>query len=263
MTPRSVRCRWRRGTGALAALAVVAAASSSAFGRPAGYTIRSGDTVGALAARYGVTESAIVSANQLADRNRIYAGQTLVIPLAPSADPEVTAGGGGSAPSADAPRVPLAPVAWPALGGARFPAELLGSPRRRALLPSFRHWAAVYGVPTGLVEAVGWMESGWQAKVVSKTHAVGIGQIEPLTGVFISTQLLGLSAPLDARVPDNNIRMSAAYLSWLLHQTNGDVANALGGYYQGLTTLRAKGPLRTTRRYVAGVGSLWSLFRSG
>ena len=49
--------------------------------------------------------------------------------------------------------------------------------------------------------------------------------------------------------------MSAAYLGWLLRQTNGDVANALGGYYQGLTALRVNGPLTITRRYVAGVGA--------
>ena len=121
----------------------------------------------------------------------------------------------------------------------------------------------MFGVPAGLVEAVGWMESGWHANVVSSTGAVGIGQIEPQTDVFISTQLLGFSGPIDPRLPDNNIRMSAAYLAWLLRQTRGDVANAVGAYYQGLTNLRAKGPLDSTRRYVAGVGAWWAQFRSG
>ena len=107
------------------------------------------------------------------------------------------------------------------------------------------------------------MESGWRARRVSSTGAVGIGQIEPQTDAFICTQLLGFSAPVDPRLPDNNIRMSAAYLAWLLRQTRGDVANAIGAYYQGLTNLRGKGPLDSTRRYVAGVGAWWAQFRSG
>jgi LysM repeat protein len=44
------------------------------------YTVRSGDTLGAIAARYGVSASAIASANGLADPNRIYPGLKLVIP---------------------------------------------------------------------------------------------------------------------------------------------------------------------------------------
>ena len=154
-------------------------------------------------------------------------------------------------------------VVCPTIEARAGPANLLAHPTRLVLQASFRHWAAVYGVPPGLLEAVGWMESGWQTNVVSKTKAVGVGQIEPPTAEFISTQLLGLAKPLDARIPDSNIRMSAVYLAWLLHQTGGNVANALGSYYQGLTTLRAKGPLTVTRRYVAGVGALWALFRSG
>ncbi len=44
------------------------------------HTVRPGDTVSALALRYGTTVWAIVSANNLASANRIYAGQRLFIP---------------------------------------------------------------------------------------------------------------------------------------------------------------------------------------
>lgn len=44
------------------------------------YTVRPGDTVSALALRYGTTVWAIVSANNLASANRIYVGQRLYIP---------------------------------------------------------------------------------------------------------------------------------------------------------------------------------------
>ena len=44
------------------------------------YTVRSGDTVGAIAARFGTTVKAIVAANHLADARVIHVGQVLIIP---------------------------------------------------------------------------------------------------------------------------------------------------------------------------------------
>jgi len=237
---------------AVVALATVAAASSAALGAGGLYQIRPGDTVSGLAARFGVAPAAITAANHLADPNRIYVGDHLIIP---------TRARSASDPPAPAP--PLAPVSTPPPGWPRFPAELLAHPQRLALRPYFQHWAAVFGVPAGLVEATAWMESGWRADVVSSTGAVGIGQIEPQTDAMISMQLLGFRAPLDPRLPDNNIRMMAAYLTFLLYQTRGNVADALGGYYQGLADLRTRGPLSSTRRYVAVIGGLWAQFRSG
>jgi N-acetylmuramoyl-L-alanine amidase len=265
MTRRSARSRLARGAVALVAIAAVGAASSAAVGPAGAYLVRPGDTVDGLAARYGVTPAAIVAANHLKDANRIYAGARLIIPPAtpPGGGTSTPAPAGPSGGTRAGPPAPLAPVTPPPPGRPRFPTALLSDPNRLALRPYFQHWAAVFGVPAGLVEAVGWMESGWRANVVSSTGAVGIGQIEPQTDVFISTQLLGFGAPIDPRLPDNNIRMTAAYLAWLLRQTHGSVADALGAYYQGLTMLRSKGPLDSTRRYVAVVGGLWAQFRSG
>ncbi len=44
------------------------------------YTIQRGDTLGGIAIRFGVSVDELVQANGLADPNRIYVGQTLVIP---------------------------------------------------------------------------------------------------------------------------------------------------------------------------------------
>jgi len=44
------------------------------------YVVRAGDTLWSIAARHGTTVNAVVQANGLANANRIYAGQRLIIP---------------------------------------------------------------------------------------------------------------------------------------------------------------------------------------
>jgi LysM repeat protein len=44
------------------------------------YTVKSGDTMGAIATRFGVTVNAILEANNLDNPNRLSIGQTLIIP---------------------------------------------------------------------------------------------------------------------------------------------------------------------------------------
>ena len=44
------------------------------------YVVREGDSLSAIAARFGVTEEEIQRANGIVDPNSIYAGQELVIP---------------------------------------------------------------------------------------------------------------------------------------------------------------------------------------
>ncbi len=66
------------------------------------YTIRSGDTLSAIAARYNTTVSKLASANGIQNPNRIIAGQKLTIPGASSA-PKST---GSSGTSSFTPAVP-------------------------------------------------------------------------------------------------------------------------------------------------------------
>jgi len=65
---------------------------------PAIYTLRRGDNLTHIARDYGTSVDAILAANGLSNANRIYAGQSLVIPTADGSD---TA-------SADAPTAPVA-----------------------------------------------------------------------------------------------------------------------------------------------------------
>jgi len=72
-------------------LIIPGGASSSASSGGATYVVRRGDTLYAIARRYGTTAQALARANGLANANYIYAGQRLTIP-----------GGGSSASSGSA-----------------------------------------------------------------------------------------------------------------------------------------------------------------
>ena len=198
------------------------------------HTVAAGESLSTIAARYGVTVRALAEANGIGDIHRITVGQRLVVP------------GPGAGPGDDRP-----PPAGGAVDTSRFPALLRASPKRLALVPVFERWAGASGVPLDLLMAMTWLESGWQDDVVSSAGAIGVGQLMPDTATWMSTTILRV--PLDPYDADDNIRMSAAYLRWLLDRTDGDAATALAGYYQGLGAVRSAGVFPSTRVYVADV----------
>ncbi|MEX2659296.1 MAG: LysM peptidoglycan-binding domain-containing protein, partial [Acidimicrobiales bacterium] len=204
----------------------------SAAGAAGSYTIRPGDTLSGIASRHGTTTAALATANGITDRNRIVIGRALSVPSAASgadADPPASTAGARSG----------------------LPAALQASPERLAYVPIFEHWAGHYDVPADLLMAMTWLESGWQRTVVSPAGAVGIGQLMPDTTTWMRDIII--REDLDPLRPEDNIRMSARYLRWLLERTDGDVRLALGGYYQGLNAVRSRGLLPTTERYVADI----------
>lgn len=205
--------------------------------------VRAGDTLWGLARRLGTTVAALAAANGIADPNDVIAGTVLRVP---GGSPAM------SLASADLP-LPAAPVS------SGLPAQLRADPARIALLPVFNQWASEFGVPSSLLEAMCWWESGWQRTVVSPTGAVGIGQLEPATTAFVQTVLLH-DHGLDPWVTSDNIEMSAAFLGYLLQRTGGNEALALAGYYQGLRSVLAHGLLPTTHQYVSGILAYQSHF---
>ncbi|HSH22857.1 MAG TPA: LysM peptidoglycan-binding domain-containing protein [Acidimicrobiales bacterium] len=195
------------------------------------HIVAPGESLSVIAARYGTTVRALAEANGVADVNRIVVGQRLAMPG--SGEVSTPAGPAGDVDTS------------------RFPAILRASPDRMALVPRFEHWAAVSRVPLDLFMAMTWLESGWQDDVISSAGAIGIGQLMPDTARWMSDTVLRV--PLDPHKADDNIRMSAAYLRWLLDRTGGDPAAALAGYYQGLGAVQSVGVFPSTKVYVANV----------
>jgi murein DD-endopeptidase MepM/ murein hydrolase activator NlpD len=193
------------------------------------YIVRPGDTLSSIASRYGTTTGAIARANRITNPDLVVIGRRLTIP----------AGASGASTTG-------------------LPAKLLAHPERLVLRPNFEHWAGHYGVPPDLLEALAWLESGWQRTVVSSTGAVGIGQLQPATVDHVRL-LIGIKA-LDPYNADDNIRMSARFLRFLLDRTGGDTSTALAAYYQGLRSVTTGPILVETKQYVAAILALRPFF---
>jgi LysM repeat protein len=247
--------------------------SSSAI-TGATYVVTAGDTLTSIAGRAGVSVSDLARTNHLADPNLILIGQVLAIPGRPVAAPAparaMTARAAPSSthqvgrlstasldPTCHAPETAWFQVVAGDQPIANLPRLLRHRSRRLALRPCFEAWSAHYGIPASLVEGLAWEESGWQNDVVSPANAYGIGQLTPPTIQFIQ-DLIG--RPLSVGIPDQNIHMTARFLAFLLGQTNGDVSQAVAGYYQGLLSVRQSGMLPETKQYVADVLYFSSLF---
>lgn len=191
------------------------------------YTVASGDNLTAIARRFDVTLAELRGINKLRSDGRIMAGQTLKVPV---------------------------------LSADRLPARLRSNSARLALRPHFVTWANRNSIPADLLEATLWLESGWNQTRISSAGAIGIGQLMPRTAQFIASDLIGKD--LDPHDPQDNIRMSARYLRFLLHLHGGDSTKALQSYYQGIGSIRVNGVYTSTKQYSAAVQALRVRFRS-
>lgn len=118
--------------------------------------------------------------------------------------------------------------------------------------------AVEFEVDTQLVYSMAWLESGWQQHVVSRAGAVGLMQLMPDTGEWVSRYVMG--ERVDWRGSElGNARVGVAYLRYLLERTGGDGRTAIGSYYQGFNSVRRWGRFAETDRYVE---LLFTLMRS-
>lgn len=191
------------------------------------YVVKAGDNAWAIADATGAPLQDLLAGNGLSDSSVLNIGQELILP------------------------VPLPPNAQ------GLPTDLVASAEKLALIPVFERWANEYDVPPELVKAVAWFESGWSNDKRSSANAIGIGQLLEITAQFVSEEMIGES--LDPTVPEDNIRLSARYLRYLLDNTDS-VELAVAAYYQGLTATRQHGVYQLSVFYVEGVLALQKQF---
>jgi LysM repeat protein len=119
------------------------------------HVVRAGDTLTALAARFGTTIRALAAANGIDATRPIVIGQHLRLPVSTTA--------------LDAPKTDV-----------------------QSLLDT---WSARLGVDPHLVRALAWMESGFQTNLVSEAGARGVLQTLPSTRQYVETVLAGRAIP--------------------------------------------------------------------
>jgi soluble lytic murein transglycosylase-like protein len=255
-----------------AALAALACLSVGAAARASTVTVAPGDTLGAIATRAGVSVSALAAANGLTDPNLLVAGRVLVVPGVAAAPPptarssyrvrpgDTLDGIAGRAGTSVGVLVRLNRLADPnrlAAGRVlRLPAPQAApaAPTDPALVRGLiAEHAGRYGLDPALVRALAWQESGWSQAARSHVGAIGVMQLMPGTARWVGPALVGRA--LDPTRVQDNVQGGVAYLAWLVRRT-GSVRAAVAAYYQGPRSLRRRGPLPETRRYVANVLAL-------
>ncbi|MET0433413.1 MAG: LysM peptidoglycan-binding domain-containing protein [Cellulomonas sp.] len=236
------------GASGAATTTAAATAPASAGGR---HTVASGETVSAIAKRYGTTVAAITSANGLDSRAFIRVGQTLTIPgasgAAASAAPAAT-GGAQLVGNTFLGRT-YAPTVVASANANKAALIAMGVPSKAAMQAKVAATARSMGVDPALAQAIAFQESGFNHTSVSPANAIGTMQVIPSSGEWAS-QLVGRD--LNLLDPDDNVVAGVAIIRQLV-RTSPDLSTAVASYYQGASSVKRNGMFSDTRRYVANV----------
>jgi LysM repeat protein len=264
--------------------------AATAATRARTHRVAAGENLTWIARRYGVSLSALLAANSIADPNRIFAGQAITIPGAPAA-------------AASRPRPAADPAAsrthrvaagenltWIARrygvtlnailaandipnpsrifagqtihipgasgGGARpsLPAETLAAmAARQPMRELIVAEAERQGVPVALALGLAWQESGWRQDVVSRAGAIGVMQLLPATADWVADSML--RARVDVHEARDNITAGIRLLAHYLDRYDSTEL-ALAAYYQGQRGTDRHGVYPSSRSYVRSILAL-------
>lgn len=252
-----------RVAAVLLSLGLLLAGGAAGFTAGGAYVVKAGDTLWAISRANGISVNRLAAANNMRATDLLLIGRHLTIPGSVAQGNQAGSGSAGSNSAAPAATTG-APAANPWTFCSTFrassgpwgvmPALLRQSPSRLALQPLFMKWASHYNLSLPLLEAVAWQESGWQQGVVSSTGAIGAGQIMPGTANFIVSNIIGI--PMNINSVSDNIRMSAAFLSYLADAEGNNLCNTIAAYYEGPLNLGQYGVFPDTQAYVASVEAL-------
>jgi LysM repeat protein len=228
-----------------------AAPAAPAPAAPGGsYTVKTGDTLSAIASRHGVKLSEVLSANQLSLSSVIYPGNKLVIP------------GSAVQPAATQPAANVTPLVPSTFLGFTYPAAVVSSanenkallnaspvPSRDQMRTIVADTARSMGVEPALALAFAYQESGFNQRAVSPANAIGTMQVIPTSGQWAS-DLVGRK--LNLLDPYDNATAGVAIIRQLI-ATSKDRDHAIAGYYQGQYSVSKNGMYDDTKDYVEAI----------
>ncbi|WP_442860571.1 LysM peptidoglycan-binding domain-containing protein [Arthrobacter sp. zg-Y916] len=223
------------------------------------YTVVPGDTLGAIAAKHGVSLKSVLEANNLSMTSVIRPGQSIAL------------GSGSGVTTLATPAAPAAPAA-----PAEAPTDLVPStflhytypqhvvananlnkqalngmnvPSRAQMQQLVAETAASMGVDPALAQAFALQESGFDQRAVSPANAIGTMQVIPSSGEWAS-DLVGRQ--LNLLDPQDNVTAGVAIIRALV-RTSPSLEVAIASYYQGQYSVTTQGMYPDTERYVASV----------
>jgi len=129
-------------------------------------------------------------------------------------------------------------------------------------LPNYQTWAATIaaaeaanGLPSGLLAAIGYQESGYQTAVINGTQpssAGALGMMQLMPAYFTSVRE---AVPFTASAITAQINQAAAQLA-SLYQQFGNWQSAVAAYNAGAGTVSSEEPLPAeTQSYVASIAN--------
>lgn len=215
------------------------------------HTVRSGETLSGIAARYGTTVKAVQTRNGLRSAT-IVIGRHLAVPGSAKGG---AATGGTPAPQTNAGKtIPAAVSRSVAENRATLAAR--SHPSKDSVRQMVAATARKWGVSPSLAVAVAYHESGFQQRVVSPVNAIGVMQVLPSTGRVLAQQH---DMTLDLLQAQDNITAGVLLLRQLGRSTGSD-DKTLAGYYQGLGSIARQGLLPQTHAYIRSIDILRERF---
>ena len=248
-------------SGSAAAPARVAAAKPAAKAKAAPkpaaasktYTVRAGDTLSGIAAKHGLSLSAIFKANNFNGSTIIYPGQKIKLngtATAAKSAPKVAAQDNSLVSNRflhytyDAQTHTNANVSKRTLLSRQVP-----SPAQMRQIVA--DTAARHGVDPALALAHAQVESGFDARAVSPANAIGTMQVLPSTAKWMGDRVGRQLDPLD---PYDNVTAGVLFIKYL--QSNAKNRDeGIAAYYQGLAGVQNNGMYPDTKDYVRKVKS--------
>lgn len=277
MRLRRYRGRHLRPRPKKAGPVVLATAASMSVASPAfagTHTVKRGETLSAVASRYGTSVSVLARVNKLNDPNLIIAGQRLRIPSRISAAATHSVRSGetlssiatrygttvGALARANKIADPNLIIAGQKLRVPSGRVRISGSieqPPTTSIASTLEREALNHGLEPALVKAVAWQESGWRQDAVSSAGAIGVMQVMPGTADYVNKALD--HGNLNVKKAPDNVHLGVAYLRHM-KQTLGSTRRALAGYYSGPGNV--KGRLKGYQKaYTRSVLALKKRFR--
>lgn len=183
------------------------------------YAIKPGDSLTRIAWQYHTTIATLAHANRIYNTNLIFVDQRLCIPSRLHANAPAR----GIRANGTVPWYNYRALAW----------------SNRAQVRNLLYKAAaIHHLPSRLLLAIAWQESGWTQHVIAVDGGIGVMQLMPYTAMGINA---GTGIQRDPYQLWDNLNLGATYLSWLWQSFNGDLSSIISAYNEGGWAVQHRG----------------------